>query len=325
MIKDRFVTLLFVACVVLLSLWGYYGTEFSKHFSYQQDIVLYKYDPLPDNATFGVMYIVYGYEYDKYLAQVGMAVQSFKKMNPDIPVAVFSPAHTLNFTVEHQYLIPMNGPREWYTRIINLMNSPFDVTFSIDSQSISCAPIQVDLIMKQMREYDLLLRPKWCDARRRSGVIEPMGASILFRKSRPMMDLVSTWKKIHYRAGGHKKDTDDQTTLHTALRRHKDKIKYTMMPPHWFTFVQKSEVLGSPQERRSAIIREVPWLFHLPVDACSQFAAVTGPDPLGYQIVETGILHKYHISPVSTAHTCNTNVPCCSNTTDNIILEGMDL
>ena len=275
------------------------------------------------NLTFGVMFIVYGDRYEKYLNEVEKGVMFFKRMNPSVPVAVFSPEQHLNFTVEYQGITEGHGPREWYTRISRLWDSPFDVTFSIDSQSISCAPLQVDTILEQARKHDMMLRPKWCDARRKkANFIEPAGGAIIFRKTKRMKHLIATWKKIHKGVGGHKRDVDDQTTLYEALVRHENRIRVAYMPPHWFTFVQKSEKNGSPKERRSAIIREMPWLFHLNnIDVCSQFNAVKGSDPIGYQIVQI-TPYKYELSAVSEPHTCLTNIACCSNESNNIVLIG---
>jgi hypothetical protein len=277
------------------------------------------------NKTFGLMFVVYGPNYKYFLNQTRDSVASIKSVNPDLPIAVFSPADTLDFEVDFHIKIKNSKiPREFYTRITIIPLSPFDVTFALDSQIIACSPLNVTQIMKAVEGKAMLNRPKYCDAGRSHDLIVPCGGAIIFNKGPSLDILMASWKKIHLSNGGDKNNYDDQKSLVGAMSSTHDMgIKTSMMPPHWFTYVQKSsESTGSPVRRRSAIIHELPWFFHLSYDGNgSSICRQLGPleDPVGWQIVQHTPT-KYELVGVSSEHTCDTNTACCSNTTSNTIL-----
>lgn len=259
---------------------------------------------------FGIVFIAYGAHYEKYLDQIKRAVKIVRHINPHVPIALFSPSSKIDFEVQfHQTINNSMVDREFYTRIITLERSPFLLSLALDSQVIACSPIKTEEILDAMKSNILMIRPKYCDNRRWNGHVIPAGFALLYKKGEEFNRLLTFWKQTHLHHRGHISNFDDQMSLVEAiLLASKENINVGYMSSHWFAAAQKSGYGGNPKMRRTGVLHEIPWLFHLDGNdslVCPQL----GPhkDPSGWQVVEIE-QKRYMMQGVSMS-----TIPCTYN------------
>ena len=131
--------------------------------------------------TVGVIYFAYGAEAAKFEEQAARSAEDLKSVNPELQIA-FGGHHRPNTTaIDHFISIPPVGAaRQWYTRILYMMESPFDITYSIDTQTMACAPLDVSAIRQMMETYDIAITSKYCDSNEVEGQLMPAGGCVLY-------------------------------------------------------------------------------------------------------------------------------------------------
>ena len=144
------------------------------------------------------------------------------------------------------------------------MDSPFDITYSIDTQTMACAPLNVPRILQMMEQHDVAITSKYCDANVERGQLMPAGGYIVYKKTEMVRLLVEEWKVEHLVHKGDVTPYDDQASLHYALRKTKlSGLSVGLIPQSMCLFVKKRSEDGTLKRRVTNVVSESVQLFHL--------------------------------------------------------------
>ena len=144
------------------------------------------------------------------------------------------------------------------------MDSPFDVTYSIDTQTMACMPLDIPRILKMMEKHDIAITSKYCDANVVRGQLMPAGGYIVYKKTNMTRMLVEEWKAEHLSHKGNVRSYDDQASLHHALKKTKLRgLSVGSIPQSMCLFVKKRSKDGTPKNRVTNVISESVQFFHL--------------------------------------------------------------
>ena len=185
----------------------------------------------------GLLFFAYGNTktLQHFLLEAESAGRTFRTHNPGISIAVVTNNATVDTTVFDTHIRPKmdllfpgdtgnhgqnrgdNLPRQWLTRLYYLAQSPYELTWALDSNVISCTPgaAQVFLnnaLYNKLWGYDIAHGSQ----NLLSDVMYPHNFNIVYRWSSETSALLRDWFLIMMRLGV---TADDQKTLHMAELR----------------------------------------------------------------------------------------------------------
>ena len=186
----------------------------------------------------GLLFFAYGARktLGHFLSETGKAARSFRMHNPKISIAVVTNNETVDRSIFDIHLWPrldllfaggnvqdgqMRGdkiPRQWLTRLYYMAHSPFELTWALDSNVISCTPGAADLFLAtamrtRLWDYHIMHASQNIDE---SATMYPHNFNIAYMWSRTTSDLLRDWFLLTMRYGV---ASDDQKSLHMAELR----------------------------------------------------------------------------------------------------------
>jgi hypothetical protein len=183
----------------------------------------------------GILLFAYGgKQLPHFLREAAAAAASFRRDNPKLPIAIVTNNESVNRHLFDIHLKPRadllfagdltNGgqnrkdklPRQWLTRLYYMAHSPFEVTWALDSNVVSCtagaAQAFVDEALRtKLWGYDI------AHASQSFGSMYPHNWNLVYRWSATTSSLMRDWLLLQLRRGV---TYDDQKTLHIAELRH---------------------------------------------------------------------------------------------------------
>ena len=189
----------------------------------------------------GLLFFAYGSTktLNHFLLEAERAGRSFRDHNPGISIAVVTNNATVNRIIFDKHIMPRmdllfpgdtenggqkrgdNLPRQWLTRLYYIAHSPFELTWALDSNVISCTPgaAQVFLqsaLLAKLWGYHIAHASQNVLGSDVSSVMYPHNFNIVFQWSVPTSALMREWFLLTLRNGV---TSDDQKTLHIAELR----------------------------------------------------------------------------------------------------------
>jgi hypothetical protein len=182
----------------------------------------------------GAGLLLFGYgglQLSRFLGEATTAAAMFRRDNPRLRIAVVSnnatvdaryfnihirPRADLLFAGDNQQSRPDKLPRQWLTRLYYLAQSPFELTWALDSNVVSCTEGAAQAFLDEARRnklwgYDI------AHASQTFTVMYPHNWNIIYRWSARTSSLMRDWLLLQLRRGV---THDDQKTLHISELRH---------------------------------------------------------------------------------------------------------
>jgi len=182
-----------------------------------------------------VLFFAYGgLQLNRFLSEAAAAARSFRQHNPDLQIGIVTNNATVDARIFNVH-VPVradllfqgdttNGgqnrpdriPRQWLTRLYYLAHSPFEITWALDSNAVSCTPGAAQAFLDaalatRLWGFDI------CQASQAHGkAMYPHNWNIVYRWSSATRALLRDWFLLQIRRGV---TFDDQRTLHTAELR----------------------------------------------------------------------------------------------------------
>ena len=192
-------------------------------------------------AGAGLLFFAYGATktLNHFLLEAEKAGRSFREHNPGLLIAVVSNNATVDRFVFDKHIMPRldllfpgdtdNGgqkrgdklPRQWLTRLYYIAHSPFELTWALDSNVISCTPGAAQVFMQnalvsRLWGYHIAHASQNVLGRGDSDVMYPHNFNIVYIWSEASSALMREWFLANMRNGV---AADDQKTLHIAEMR----------------------------------------------------------------------------------------------------------
>jgi hypothetical protein len=182
----------------------------------------------------GVIYIATG---RKFVAEALISAESVKKHMPDIPVSIFTDLIDLETSTKKldSVIILSEVTNSCRDKIKPLIDSPYDKTLFLDTDTYLCEPVydlfqmldQFDIALSQAPDryqYDLPDIPD-CFTELNSGVIA-------YRKNTKVNDLLQQWEATFNQMLSHDSGSyRDQHSLRDAL--YKSSVRLLVLPPEY--------------------------------------------------------------------------------------------
>lgn len=187
----------------------------------------------------GVLLFAYGAQetLNHFLSEATAAARSFRQLNPSLQIAVVSNNASVDTATFTQHIKPRPDllfagsrcpyqrgaaaqtckgmPRQWATRLYYMAMTPFELTWALDSNSVSCtANAMTEFLAAAYRSslwgFDI------AHANQHRASMYPHNWNILYLWSPRTSALMRDWLLLQMRRGI---TTDDQATLHAAEQR----------------------------------------------------------------------------------------------------------
>ena len=184
----------------------------------------------------GVLFFAYGgVQLSRFLNEAAAAAQSFRRHNSRLPIAIVTNNESVDarlFTVRVAVRPDLlfagdtsNGgqnrgdktPRQWLTRLYYLAHSPFEITWALDSNAVSCTPGAAQAFLDAALATKLWGFDIAHASQAKGQMIYPHNWNIVYRWSAATRSLLRDWLLLQLRRGV---THDDQATLHLAEIRH---------------------------------------------------------------------------------------------------------
>ena len=189
----------------------------------------------------GLLFFAYGvtatHTLNHFLSEAEHAARSFRLHNPNISIAIVSNNMTVDPYVFNIHISPRSDllfaggnvedgqtredkiPRQWLTRLFYMAHSPFELTWALDSNVISCTPGAAIRFLAtaqrtQLWGFHIMHASQNINE---SAPMYPHNFNIIFRWSRQTSDLLRDWLLLTMRLGV---ASDDQRSLHLAELRY---------------------------------------------------------------------------------------------------------
>lgn len=194
----------------------------------------------------GLLFFAYGATttLNHFLLEAEHAARSFRMHNPNISIAVVTNNATVDSFVFSIHISPRSDllfaggnvndgqmradkvPRQWLTRLYYMAHSPYDVTWALDSNVISCTPGAaqhfLDVAMRtRLWGFHILHASQNINE---SSVMYPHNFNIAYIWSLETSELLRDWLLLTMSAGI---ASDDQKSLHFAELRQHYHVRYS--------------------------------------------------------------------------------------------------
>ena len=184
----------------------------------------------------GVLFFAYGgLQLNRFLGEAVAAARSFRRHNPQLQIAIVTNNATVDGRVFNQRVAvrsdllfagdTSNGgqnrgdkvPRQWLTRLYYLAHSPYDVTWALDSNAVSCTEGAAQAFLNaalstRLWGFDIIQANQ-----AKGSKMYPHNWNLAYRWSAATRSLLRDWLLLQLRRGV---THDDQKTLHQAELRH---------------------------------------------------------------------------------------------------------
>jgi hypothetical protein len=184
----------------------------------------------------GVLFFAYGgLQLDRFLGEAVAAARSFRRHNPQLQIAIVTNNATVDGRVFNQRIAvrsdllfagdTSNGgqnrgdkvPRQWLTRLYYLAYSPYEVTWALDSNAVSCTEGAAQAFLDaalgtRLWGFDIIQANQ-----AKGSKMYPHNWNLAYRWSAATRSLLRDWLLLQLRRGV---THDDQKTLHQAELRH---------------------------------------------------------------------------------------------------------
>ena len=183
----------------------------------------------------GVLFFAYGgRQLEHFLSEATTAARTFRAHNPQLSIAVVTNNATVDAAFTHRIapradlLFPgdtSNGgqnradgfPRQWLTRLYYMAHSPFEITWALDSNVVTCTPLAAQALLDAALHTQLWGWDIAHASQHGQGNMYPHNFNILFKWSDATSSLMRDWLLLQMRRGV---AYDDQKTLLIAEVRH---------------------------------------------------------------------------------------------------------
>jgi hypothetical protein len=168
----------------------------------------------------------------KYVNAITPLVDSIKRFSPHLPVTIFTnvviPEEEMRnrYHFDGVYLLQQPLPisptgREWWTRMLHLNHTPYDLTLQIDSDRIVCGDLSP--VFDYLEHYDVLQASV--------GILPAFDNGVIaYRKSPQFTELLNRWAQIQTSSNLHWHG-NDQPAFAEAIN--KTGIRCGELPPEW--------------------------------------------------------------------------------------------
>ena len=194
-----------------------------------------------EKAGAGLLFFAYGAHktLNHFLLEAEKAGRTFRDHNPGIQIAVVTNNATVNQYVFDHHIMPRmdlmfpgdtdnggqgrgdNLPRQWLTRLFYMAHTPFELTWALDSNVLSCTPGAAQVFLEaafisKLWGYHIAHASQNVMGRGDADVMYPHNFNIMFQWSEQTSALMREWFLVTMRNGV---ASDDQKTLHIAELR----------------------------------------------------------------------------------------------------------
>lgn len=183
----------------------------------------------------GIIYFVSG---EDYIKEANNSAKSVKSMLPDIPIAIFTDGKGKDFIDDKLFdkiITSTSGTGHKTARIESLLNSPFDKTLFLDSDTELLEP--VNELFELLDNFDLAA----AHAPKRSGRLmdnpglecfpECNTGVLLYRKSEKISEFFNSWINIYNEFRVENISSQDQPSFRKAL--YSSTIRFYILPPEY--------------------------------------------------------------------------------------------
>ena len=230
-------------------------------------------------AGSGIMLFAYGgpSTLGHFVAEAEHAGRSIREHNPGVSMTIVTNNATIDYSIFDTHITPRkdlifagdteNGgqkrgdgfPRQWLTRLYYLAHSPYELTWALDSNVLSCTPHAASTFLNHAYEsnlwdFTIAHASQNLLGRGLAEVMYPHNFNLIFMWREETSALLRDWLMLQLRQGV---ASDDQKTLHFAelrlARRMGNRLRIGRISPEmgasFYSVLQDAESPGGGQLR----------------------------------------------------------------------------